>query len=1136
MMKQIFLVVVLLAGLLTNRAFGQGGTTGAISGIVTDSAGAVIPGAQVKATHTSTSVANQTTTNEAGVYTFPYLQLGQYDVQVSAKGMKDTVIKDVKVDEGNISRVDASLQVGAANETVQVTEQAPLLEQESTTIDASVDQKLINDLPSVAGGGTRAASDIVAILPGVQVPGASSGNSYGSQFGVNVGGGRQFGTEFQMDGMSLAYQGISADVPLDMRPDYDLTSEVKVQQGVPTAEFGRTTGGVVTFLSRSGTNEFHGNAGVFIKNTVFDAHPYNSDTVTTDQNWEMPLSVGGPIWIPKIYDGRGKSFFFFNSTTYRQKSASLPGTVTVPTAQERTGNFNDRPEIIYDPTTGLPFPGNQIPTSRFSTVAAAINAFYPAPSNSNVSNNRTGVTPSSVLQNDQFVRVDQKITDSNHLMASYRHRNEPTIYAEGGPFGPVLSGDTSPRSLHQDTIQDDWTISPRIVNHFAIGDVGFTTSQTNNPLGDPKYYVPVPGSFGPGFPGFCFQTQDYYGLGNGLGNCTTGVVNYEVDRTRDIQDTVFWNKGAHSIKLGLRYMWFQAASGTKSGYNGYYYFSGAETAQVVNGSPQAVTTGNSYASFLLGLVNSANMQQLDSPDTHQQTLGIYAEDQWRVRKNLSVNFGLRWDIEPPAYDTQNRLSAMNPATPNLGAGGLPGAYTFAPQLHVRNFTPTWYGGWAPRFGAAYSVKPDLIVRASFGVLLGPPIDGLFTDSTGFSGSKTVSSFNGGVTPAMTWDTGWTNVVRPPSFDPTQQNGGSANIANPGANRWPATNQWTLDVQKSFARDFAVTVSYVGQNTHHMAGGYPANQVNPGYLSLGGLLTQPITSPAVVAAGYNAPFPGFTTLYGTSVPLAQALKPFPQYQTVNDLGNRLFGANYNAFMIMAEHRFAQGFQYLISYTGSKTLSNITLNDEEPNPGPQNAYNLKAEKYLAPFDIPKALVMSYTYELPWGPGRPWLNHGLLSNILGGWATSGILTYDAGIPVLITVPNTLPLGNSRLNAQYLGGATKVPHGKIIIGGNVGATPATVVLNKAAFAQPAPYTFGNAYVLPSTRTAGYKSENASFFKRETFYEKYIFELRFDMINLPNRKVPTALDSGLTDAGFGTYGGSAIGPRTCQLDAKITF
>ena len=187
--------------------------------------------------------------------------------------------------------------------------------------------------------------------------------------------------------------------------------------------------------------------------------------------------------------------------------------------------------------------------------------------------------------------------------------------------------------------------------------------------------------FGPGFTGFCFQTQNYYGLGNGLNNCTSGVLNYEIDRTRDIQDTIFWNKGAHSIKLGARYMWFQAASGTKSGYNGYYYFSGAETAQVVNGSPQAVTTGNSYASFLLGLVNNANMQQLDSPDLHEQTLGIYAEDQRRAAKNLSINFGLRWDIEPPVYDTQNRLSAMNPNTPICGRAAFP-----APTPLLLSFT------------------------------------------------------------------------------------------------------------------------------------------------------------------------------------------------------------------------------------------------------------------------------------------------------------------------------------------------------------------------------------------------------------------------------------------------------------------
>ena len=245
---------------------------------------------------------------------------------------------------------------------------------------------------------------------------------------------------------------------------------------------------------------------------------------------------------------------------------------------------------------------------------------------------------------------------------------------------------------------------------------------------------------------------------------------------------------------------------------------------------------------------------------------------------------------------------------------------------------------------------------------------------------------------------------------------------------------------------------------------------------------------------------------------------------------------------AEHHFSHGFQYLVSYTFSKTLTNTNLTEEFGYAGPQNAYNLKAEKYLAGFDIPQALVASYIYALPWGPGEPWLNHGFFSNILGGWATSGILTYDAGIPVVVTGPNNLPLGNSRQSVEYLGGPITLSHsGKIVIGGTTGATSVTHVLSPAAFGEPAPYTFGNAYILPSTRQAGYKSENVSFFKRETFKERYIFELRFDMINLPNRKDPTGLDGNITDpvtptGGFGSYRGSAIGPRTCQFDAKITF
>ena len=1150
-LRALSFVTLLLAGLLTNLAYGQGGTTGAISGIVTDSTGAAIPRAQVQATNITTGVANTTQSNDAGVYTFPYLQVGQYEVKFAAKGMKESVVTGIRVDEANISRVDGKLAVGAASETVNVTESVPLIEQETPTIDASVDKKLIDDLPSVAGGGTRSATDVLNLLPGVATPGASSGNSYGSQFGVNIGGGRQFGTEFQIDGMVLAYSGGSG-VPLDMRPDYDVVSEAKVLEGVPTAEFGRTSGGVATFLTRSGSNSLHGDAGVFIKNTIFDAHPYNTDTVTTDQNWELPLSVGGPIYIPWLYDGRNKSFFFASLDYYRQKNAGIPGTVTVPTQQERglggaDADFSDQPNTIYDPTTGLPFPGNKIPNARIDSVASMINAFYPLPTTGGLSANLTGFTPQSALQNDQFVRVDQQFTSKNHFMASYRHRNEPSVYAEGGPMGPDLSGDLSPRSLHQDTAQDDWTITPHIVNHMAAGDIGFYTAQLSAPQ-DPKYWIPVPGSYGAMFPHFCFQTQAYQGLGEGLGSCTPGQVDGGYNRTDgDFQDTLFWNKGAHSIKVGARFLLFGDASFGKTTLNGAYAFSGAETAQVVDGTPQVDTTGNSYASFLLGLVDNANMAIPDNGNDHSKYFGWYVEDAWRASQKLSLTFGLRWDIMPQQYDSQNRYAEMDPTVPNPGAGNLPGSYVFAPQEHVRNFAPTYYGAWQPRFGAAYSVKPDLVVRASYGVLDNMPYyDGAFGDSTGYSGSKSVASFNGGVTPSMIWSQGWTNVPHPPDFDPTQNNGGAANIDGPNADHFSVANMWSLDVQKSLARDFAFTVGYVGSNNHHMSSSYPANQDNPGYLSLGNLLNASFADtagtgaggglPALTAAGYNPPFPGFVTLYGAGATLAQALKPFPQYQSVSVTGNRVFGSNYNALLIKAEHHFSHDFQYLVSYTMSKNLTNVPLNVEYGYPGPQNAYDLRAEKYLATFDIPQILVISYTYALPFGPGERWLNHGFASNILGGWATSGILNYDGGIPIEVYVNNTLPIGNSRLNAQYLGGSTTKSHGKVVIAGDVGHDPGTVTLNSAAFAQPAAFTFGNSYVLPSTRTVGFKSENASFFKRETFHERYIFELRFDMINLPNRKDPAHPDTGLTDAEFGQYTGSAIGPRNCQFDAKFSF
>jgi hypothetical protein len=1128
--------------------------TGSISGIVTDAQGGVIPNADVTATNIQTGVAAKTKTNEAGVYNVPYLKPGTYEVRIGASGLKEAVITGVLVDVGNIARVDVTLQMGAITQSITVQDSVPLLEQETPTYDAQVNRKFVEDLPQAVSGGTRDASTLVNLVPGAQTPGASSGESYGSQFGVNIGGGRQFTAEWQVDGMNMAYQGVTSDVSLDNRPDLDIVSEVKVDLGVPAAEYGRTSGGVVSYITRSGSNALHGNLTGFVRNTVLDARPYNAATVPRDQQWEMADSIGGPVLIPHVYNGRNKTFFFFNLTTFRQPPTANPGTVTVPTAQERTGDFSDFPEPIFDPTTGQQFQYqgklNVIPPNRIGATATFLNSkVYPAPTsagvlvNGFVVNNYTGTTPGFNKQTDWFLRIDQNFGSNNRVGGSFRARATPALLAESGPFGDALSGNSTPRGISQFTVWDDWVINPHLVNHFAASEVGFHITQNSEPL-NPADWPSISGTYAPAFPSFCFGTNGYQGMGLGLGGgngCSVGQVNYEKDRSRDVQDSIAWVKGKHSLKFGARYLWFQAATGEYDSRSGIYQFSDAETAQVVNGATVA-GTGNSYASFLLGLVNASYMQDNPAPDQHIESEGFYAQDDFKISKKLTLNYGLRWDYQGMEWEQNNQMAEMSPTTPNPGAGGLLGAYIFARQKGVRNFVNNWHKAFSPRIGGAYSVTPTLVVRASMGIILAPPtedVGGGVLDEAGYGAAISVNSPNGGVTPAMNWDVGWTKVPHPPDFDPAIYNGTGANTDAGNADRWPESYIWQLDVQKSFARNYMVSAGYIGQSSHHLLAGLALpNQVNPKYLSLGPLLTDSITDPAVVAAGFTPPYASFAADWGGSATLAQALKLYPQFYSVNVLNNHLGNSTYNALLLKVEKRFSNGFQFLTSFTASKTISDATLN-AFGIAGPQDTYNRGVEKSVAPLDLPRALDVSATYQLPWGPGRPFLKHGYLSQILGGWALAGILDYTSGTPISVGAPDTLPIANGHLDSDYLGGpiSNGIGRGQTIIANSLGPGQAgTVVVNRAAFGFPAPFTFGNTYVVPNVRTLGFQSENLSLFKRETFRERYQVELRLDAFNAFNRKVPGYLVTDLTNPDFGQYTGSTIGPRGCQVGLRITF
>ena len=1126
-------LLLLVLTIWTNSLSAQS-ATGSISGVVTDSQGAAIAGAEVTGQNIQTGVPITTKTNDAGVYDLPYLKLGSYEVHFKATGMKEAVVTGVLVDQNNISRVDQILTVGNVSEAVTVQAAAPLLQQESTTYDGTVNRKFVEDLPVAFSGGTRDSTSLALLVPGVV-----NGTTYGSQFGVNIGGGRQFGTEFQIDGMAVSYQGVTVGVPLDSRPDVDIVSELKVQVGVPTAEYGRTSGGVLEYLTRSGTNELHGNATMLLKNTELDARAYNATSVGIDQQWELALSAGGPIYIPKIYNGRNRTFFFFNYTGFRQRPGGEPSTVSVPTVQERGGNFSDLGYPIYYPTTHQAIPGNIIPTSMISPTSAALLSIYPQPTNGNLVNNYTGTTPTSTVADHYFARVDHDFTDNNRLSGSFRYYHAPSTLAEGAPFPADIATNAVMKGVQQVILSDDLVISPHLVNHAAASEEGFLATQASEPL-SPTTWVPIRNSFGPAFPSFCFTTDGYASIGTGLGNCSAGAVNSENDRSRDLQDAVTWNRGTHTYKFGARYLWFQNATAVQNSRNGVYSFSDAETGAVSNGA--VVTgTGNSFASFLFGAVDTATMSLQQPPSYHTQNIGLYAQDDWKVNKKLTVNYGLRWDFQTPVYEKNGMISYVNVHTPNPGAGNLPGAYVFGKGGEgFNNYGNAWYGAWAPRIGVAYTLRPSTVIRAAAGILYAPPDNS--TDQTGYGGSASVNTANGGLTPGLYWDQGWpANLVhQPPYLNPAISNGLSANTIAGNGNRWANTNTVQVDVQQSFARNYVVNVGYLGQSTHHLPNESMnvLNQLNPQYLSLGSLLNDNILDPAVVAAGYRPPYAGFTSTWGAGATLAQALKPYPQYFSLTPLGDAIGNSNYNALLIKAEKRFASGFQYLVSYTWSKTLTDSALSAFGRS-GPQDTFNRGAEKALSPYDIPQNLVISFTYQLPWGAGTPFLNKGWLGTVLGGWGVSGILTYQSGTPISVTAPNTLPIGNDRLDAVYLGGPISTStsgRGNVSLANGQTGQAGTVTLNRAAFGFPAPFTFGNTFILPNVRTIGSASENLSLFKRQTFKERYTLELGIQMFNAFNRKEFGGLVTDLTNPAFGQYTGAGLSPRTGQLTGRFVF
>jgi hypothetical protein len=604
-----------------------------------------------------------------------------------------------------------------------------------------------------------------------------------------------------------------------------------------------------------------------------------------------------------------------------------------------------------------------------------------------------------------------------------------------------------------------------------------------------------------------------------------------------------WIRGKHNVKFGTNIRWSGDNFGVASIPGIFYYYS-LQTAQ-----PSVPGTGNAFASFLLGdpyLGLQIIFAWRNSHDRWKYVAG-YTQDDYKVTRKLTLNLGLRYEIPYPHTEIDNKLSTLDPTLPNPGAGNFPGALIYAgygpDRCNCRGLTNVDYREFGPRLGFAYQVNPKTVFRGGYAIFYttGGNIGG--NAQTGFPIGWTsipIVITPNGFTPAYQWDNPFpvpAGFVPPPYLVPQSQVGGTVNYTFKQDGGAPYYQNWNVNLQREISPNLIVSAAYVGsKGTRLQTALQNVNQVNSKYLSLGNLLGKDIKSPqaqAAIAAG-TIPPPPYQGFSGT---VAQSLRPFPQYQTVNVTNDETGNSTYHSFQLSVQKRFSQGLQFGVAYTASKSLDSLGANGLLGGATARDQYNRRIEKALSPNDIPQRLVLSYAYSLPFGHEKRFLNRGgAIGKLVGGWEVSGIQSYQSGSPIAIVVNNTLNIFNGANYPDRVPGVS--PRSNISLS-NFNVFGGDSYINPAAFSNPAPQTFGNA---PRTwgnlRTPASYNEDFALSKKTYIGERFNIEFRAEAFNLLNRvvlAVPTTQNFSSLST-LGQIGSQANTRREMQLALKLRF
>jgi hypothetical protein len=1125
---------------------------GGVRGQVKDQGGAVVPDVKVTLVNEATGEQRATLSNESGEYTFTAVNPAAYTIRAEAPSFKKFEHAGVVVTTQGFPTVDIKLELGDVAQTVNVNEEVPLVEAANASTGQVIDKQKLDDLPNM---GRNPFYETVKISQNVTPAGDPKFNRMEDQSGssqISINGGPVTGNNYTLDGIAITNTANQAVIV----PTIEATQEVKLQISTYDAEVGRTGGGTFNMYLKSGNNSLHFSAFGYEWMNALIANNFFANAAGIPQVPQMWKnyggSIGGPVMIPKLYNGRNRTFFWIAGEAYRQNQTSSTR-IAVPTAAERTGDFsqsrytNGSLQTIYDPLstsiaangayTRQPFPGNVIPAGQLNPIGLKLASYFPLPdmASSYYGQNNYSVTVPQYDRADQLdFKLDQEFTSRWRGSISYLH------YGSREPSYPYFQNIASPnQSLidrHVDATQANTTITAtpttvialrwgfnRYPNYvyalsqgFNLASLGFSPSLIRS------LQLPASQQY---FPSITMGDLQSFG-----GSGPTNTFYYSTS----FSGTVSKFKGRHNLKAGGDYRAIHVA-GTPAPTVGSYSFSSGFTNNENASGSAILGTGASLASMLLGYPSGGSIVTAESLSNMVRYSAAFVQDDFRFSPKLTLNFGVRYEYETGIFSPNNRFNpgfdakAVNPIQAQVSGIATPGVLEYAGQ----NGYPTSAGNpnhdkLGPRVGFAYSISPKTVLRGGYGLFWAPLSFGLQSTFGYTATTNYVATNDGGATPANSLNNPFPAGILQPSGNGlglTAGIGGQSISAYDSAARSTRVHQYSFDMQRELPKGLALVVGFAGSTTHNLIQGTPninINQLPDRYLSMGSQLASKVANPFYGTAG------GVVNLAAATTTQAQLLLPFPEFGAVSLVNSDRGHALYYSFYAKAQKRIGHGLNLLTTVTWARNEndSNGSSNTYDANGSAtsQDNYNRAAEWGRSIVDTPLRWTTAINYVLPFGAKGK-----LLKAVAGGWNMNLQTTMQSGFPLAIAQSNLNSIIGTSVQRPNATGMSPETSGSL-------EDRLSHYLNAAAFTQAPAYTYGNVSRTIPVRGPGQANCDFSMFKTYAVRESFKAQFRFEVFNLTNTPLFNSLNTTFGSATFGQITNQANYPRIVQLGVRFSY